>query len=258
MLLSLVVPVVSLPCADAAEASLEQLKLQIAARYAARHPTQWGESVTGVATRMDTDEMVIALTLDACGSSTGSGVDSRLIDFLLRRRIPATLFVNARWIDANAELFKSLAANPLFEIANHGTWHKPASVEGRSVYGITGTRDTDELVDEIELNARKIEKISGIRPKLYRSGTAYYDDLAVKVSRELKHEVAGFSILGDAGATFSAAQVEAALVRAAPGDIALLHMNHPESGTAAGIMAAIPKLQKRGFRFVKMSDYPLK
>ena len=31
-----------------------------------------------------------------------------------------------------------------------------------------------------------------------------------------------------------------------PGDIVILHMNHPESGTGAGIMAAVPELKRRG------------
>jgi peptidoglycan/xylan/chitin deacetylase (PgdA/CDA1 family) len=205
-----------------------------------------------------TDEKVIALTLDACGSASGKGVDARLMDFLAREQVPATLFINARWIDANPELFRRLAANPLFEIANHGLRHKPASVNGRSAYGISGTRDAGELVEEIELNARKIESISGTRPKLYRSGTAYYDEVAVEISRQLNHEVAGYSVLGDAGATFTADQVKAALLKSTSGDIILCHMNHPGSGTGAGIIAAVPELRKSGFRFVRMSDYPLK
>jgi peptidoglycan/xylan/chitin deacetylase (PgdA/CDA1 family) len=80
----------------------------------------------------------------------------------------------------------------------------------------------------------------------------------VQISQGLEHEVAGYSLLGDAGATWNAAQVKAALLKAVPGDIALLHMNHPEAGTGAGIIAAVPELKKRGFRFVRMSDYPLK
>lgn len=239
-------------------ASLESLKQQMTARFAGAAPATWGERVPGVRTRLDTDEKVVALTLDACGSAKGKGVDARLMEFLIREQIPATLFINGRWIDANPELFRELAANPLFEIANHGIQHRPASVTGRSVYGIAGTRNIAEVVDEIELNARKIEAISGVRSKLYRSGTAYYDEVAVQVSQALGHEVAGYSLLGDAGATFSAAQVKAALLKAAPGEIALLHMNHPEAGTGAGIMAAVPELRKRGFRFVRMSEYPLK
>ena len=189
------------------------------------------------------------MTLDACGSAKGKGVDTRLLEFLIREQVPATLFINGRWIDANPELFRKLAANPLFEIANHGIRHKPASITGRSIYGIAGTKDVGEVVEEIELNARKIEAISGVRPKLYRSGTAYYDEIAVQISQELGHEVAGYSLLGDAGATWSASQVKAALLKAVPGDIALLHMNHPEAGTGAGIMAAVPELKKRGLPF---------
>lgn len=238
--------------------AIDSVKQRISARYGNKTPTQWGENVDGVMTGLDTKDRVLALTLDACGSAKGRGIDLRLMDFLVREQIPATLFINARWIDANPELFKKLAANQLFEIANHGTWHKPASVNGRSIYGIPGTRDAAELVAEIEQNARKIEALTGRRPNLYRSGTAYYDEIAVKIANDLNHQVAGFSLLGDAGATFSAAQVTSALLKARPGDIALLHMNHPESGTAAGIIAAVPELKRCGFRFVRMSDYPLK
>ena len=238
--------------------TLENLKQQISVRYAGVTPAMWGEIVPGVLTHMDTADKVIALTLDACGSTTGKGVDAALMAFLVREQVPATLFINGRWIDANPDLFRQLAANPLFEIANHGIRHKPASTTGRSIYGIDGTKSISEVVEEIELNARKIEAISGVRPKLYRSGTAYYDEIAVQISRELGHEVAGYSLLGDAGATWSAAQVKTALLKALPGDIALLHMNHPEAGTGAGIMAAVPELKKRGFKFVRMSDVPLK
>jgi peptidoglycan/xylan/chitin deacetylase (PgdA/CDA1 family) len=248
----------SVSLADSTLTSIETIKRQIAERYGRLQPKQWGENVAGVKTRLDTKDKVLALTLDACGSAKGRGVDLRLMEFLASEQIPATLFINARWIDANPELFKKLAANPLFEIANHGTWHKPASVNGRSIYGISGTKDASELAAEIELNARKIEAITGNRPKLYRSGTAYYDELAVEIANTLHHQVAGFSLLGDAGATYSAAQVTAALLKAAPGDIALLHMNHPEAGTGAGIIAAVPELKRHGFHLVRMSDYPLK
>lgn len=237
---------------------LSTLADRISRTYNGKQPTEWGENVTGVRTRLATDQKVLALTLDACGSAKGKGIDQKLIDFLVQEQIPATLFINARWIDANPALFRQLAAEPIFEIANHGMWHKPASINGRSVYGIDGTRDIRELVEEIELNARKIEEITGKRPRLYRSGTAYYDELAVKISNDLGHEVAGFAVLGDAGATYTAAQVRSALLTSKPGDVIIAHMNHPEAGTGPGIIAAVPELRKRGFRFVKMSEFPLR
>ncbi len=239
------------------ETALHLLRERLTREYGGQIPLEWGETATGVRTRLKTRERVIALTLDACGSRTGKGFDSALIGFLERRRIPATLFINARWIDANPEIFSRLASNPLFEIANHGLLHRPASVSGRSVYGISGTGSVAELVDEIEGNARKISRLTGKRTRYYRSGTAYYDEVAVRISRALGHEVIGFSVLGDAGATYRRSQVRSALLGASPGDIVILHMNHPEGETAAGVMEALPELERRGFRFVRLSDYPL-
>ena len=135
------------PSADPGYAALKE---RLAATYGHVTPREWGERVTGVRTRLATAERVIALTFDACGSGKGMGLDTRLIAFLEKEQVPATLFINSRWIGPNRAAFDRLAANPLFEIANHGTQHRPASVSGRSVYGIDGTRSVADLVDEVE------------------------------------------------------------------------------------------------------------
>lgn len=236
----------------------ESFRKNIAKAFENQTPKQWGENVTGVKTHLNTNEKVIALTMDACGSPLGMAYDEKLVNFLKKEKIPATMFINARWINKNLSTFKELASNPLFEIANHGLEHKPASVNGKSIYGLSGTKNVEELVDEIELNARKIESITHKRPKYFRSGTAYYDEVAVSVANKLNHQVVGFSILGDAGATFSAKKVEEAFLKAKKGEIVIIHMNHPTSDTAQGTMNAIIKLKQKGFKFVKLSDYKLK
>jgi peptidoglycan/xylan/chitin deacetylase (PgdA/CDA1 family) len=233
------------------------LRKRVIDRFSNAAPGQWGEAVTGVKTRLKSSDRVIALTLDACGSAKGMGYDARLMEFLAREQVPATLFINGRWIGPNRAAFLALAANPLFEIANHGQLHRPASVNGRSAYGIAGTRSVAELVDEIDLNARALEELTGRRPRFYRSGTAYYDEVAVQAAEALGEQVAGFSVLGDAGATYSREQVRQALLSARGGDIVILHMNHPGSGTAGGVIDAVTELKKRGFRFVRLSDMEL-
>ena len=235
----------------------EIFRKNIAVEFENQTPKQWGENVKGVKTKLFTNEKVIALTMDACGSPLGMGYDEKLINFLEQENIPATLFINARWINKNLSTLKKLSLNPLFEIANHGLEHKPASVNGKSIYGLNGTNSVEGLVDEIELNARKIESITHKRPKYFRSGTAYYDEVAVSVANKLNHQVVGFSILGDAGATFSAKKVKEAFLKAKKGEIAIIHMNHPESQTAIGTIEAIKELKKEGFRFVRLSDYKL-
>src|SRR5690625_2929022 len=64
-----------------------------------RQPVEWGEHVSGVKTRIKTDKKKFALTFDACGGDHGNGYDEELIEFLKKEQIPATLFVNERWID---------------------------------------------------------------------------------------------------------------------------------------------------------------
>ena len=236
----------------------DTLKKSIVKQFEKQTPKEWGENVKGVKTQLISKQKTIAITLDACGSPHGMAYDSKLIAYLEKNEIPATLFINARWIDTNLETFKKLAANPLFEIGNHGMAHKPASVSGESAYGLKGTANVEELVDEIEQSARKIQSITNKRPVYFRSGTAYYDEVAVKIANKLNHQVIGFSILGDAGATFSKEKVENAFLKAKNGEIVIIHMNHPESQTAEGTIKAIKELKQKGFRFVRLSDYKLK
>ncbi|MFF7588795.1 polysaccharide deacetylase family protein [Kitasatospora purpeofusca] len=227
----------------------------VTARYADAVPAAWGLDVPGVLTALPRAAApAIALTFDACGGPGGSGYDAALVDTLRTHGVPATLFLNARWIDANPATFESLAADPLFEIANHGTAHRPLSVTGRSAYGIAGTRDPGEVHDEIAGNLAKLTALLGRPPAFFRSGTAHYDDVATRIAADLGQRVAGFGTNADGGATLPAAQVRRELLDAAPGAIVIAHMNHPNGGTAPGLAAALPTLLAAGRTFTRLSD----
>jgi peptidoglycan/xylan/chitin deacetylase (PgdA/CDA1 family) len=244
----------TLPIADVVREDCAHIKARLLRDFGGQVPSQWGEAVDGVLTRLAIDGNVMALTFDACGSPLGSGYDAELLRFLEQEQVAATLFINARWMLANPDAFRALGRTPLFEIANHGLLHKPCSVTGRSAYGIQGTTTVAELVDEIEINGRMITALTGRRPAFYRPGTAYCDEIGVQVAMSLGYTVVGFSVLGDAGATYTREQVRDALLAAPPGAIVILHMNHPEGQTRHGIMDAIPELKKRGVRFVTLSE----
>ncbi|MGK4579477.1 polysaccharide deacetylase family protein [Kitasatospora sp. HPMI-4] len=229
-------------------------RAEVVARYATATPTSWGFEAPGVVGRLPTTDRVVALTFDACGGPGGSGYDQALIGFLRGRAVPATLFLNSRWIDANLAAFRELAADPLFEIANHGTRHRPLSVSGRSAYGIPGTRNAGEVFDEVAGNRDKLTGLLGRPPRFFRPGTAYCDDVAARIVADLGERIAGFTVNGDAGATYSPAQVRKEVAAAPPGSIVICHMNHPGGGTAAGVAAAVPRLLDSGYRFVRLSD----
>lgn len=222
-----------------------------------RTPSEWGENVTGVKTRFQTDKKEIALTFDACGGEYGNGYDEKLISFLRKEQIPATLFINERWIMENEDTFLELANDPLFQIENHGSNHSPLSVNGGEAWGIPATESVKEVYEEIMNNHDTVKQLTEREMTLFRSGTAYYDEVAIELANALGYEVVNYTILGDAGATFSSEQVKRALLSAEPGDIALLHMNQPRSGTAEGIRKAIPLLKEQGFEFVLLEGKKL-
>ena len=238
-----------------AATAVRTTRADIVARYRGVVPTAFGLDVPGVVNRLPTQDRVIALTFDACGGARGSGHDAALIDVLRAARTPATLFLNQRWVLAHPDLTAELAGDPLFELANHGTAHLPLSVTGASAYGIAGTAGPGEVFDEISANRQTLTAATGTAPKFFRSGTAHYDDVAVRIAQEVGETVVNFDVNGDAGATFGPRQVAAALQSASAGSIVIGHMNQPGSGTADGVAAALPRLTADGFRFVRLSDY---
>ena len=238
-------------------ADVSQEATTLTRTFGPEKPRLWSETLPGVVRYLDYRpvEKKLALTLDACGSDH-DGYDRELIDYLVAENIPATLFVNARWIDKNPGTFKSLAGNPLFDIQNHGLHHLPASVNGRSAYGLPGTATIGALVEEVEAGRLKIARLTGVDTTYFRSGTAYYDEIAVKVIHRLGQKIAGFSVLGDAGTTYTAEQIEQTLALIQANDIVIAHMNHPERQTAEGLIPALGKLKGQGFSFVTLRDAP--
>ncbi len=231
----------------------EVLRDQAVLWFACERPRYWGMEPEGTLTRAKDKGKVIALTFDACDGRK-NGCDRALIAWLIENGIPATLFVNARWIDAHRALLLELTGNPLFEIGNHGVRHRPLSVTGKSAYGIAGTANVGEAFDEVEGNAEKIEALTGRRPLFFRSGTAHYDDVAARLVRAMGYRIAGFAVNGDDGATAPARTVRRNLLSVRGGEVVLCHMNRPGSGTFPGIKQAVPVLKERGFRFVTLSE----
>lgn len=241
---------------DKQKQELEDLAIEVNGQMYGES-SQFSEYVTGVKTRLNTEEKVIALTLDACGGENGSGYDEELISFLMENNIKADLFVNARWIDEQYEAFVELSANPLFTIQNHGTEHKPLSVTPRSAWGISSTSSQEEIVEEIMENQMKIFEITGEIPQYFRSGTAFYDDTAVQIAEDLGVQVVNFDVIGDGGATFTKQEVSQEMLKAQPGSIVILHMNQPQSETAEGVKDAVLALLEQGFSFVHLNEYDL-
>ncbi len=267
------------PSAQTPQPTVQELAQTLTTRYQKRTPREWRERGPGIVSVLppslhcgidqgqtsgqspdktpgqtpqrgvaitQTPPRGVAITLDACEGKT----DMRIIALLREHKISAAIFVTNSWLRRNASIAADLAADPLFTLEAHGTRHKPASVAGWSAFGIPGTGNVAALVDEVETNARAITALAGKRPRWFRSGTAFYDDVALLVIRDLGFSVAGFAVSADQGATLPFKTVAKRLISAKDGDIVLLHLNHPESGTYDGMKEALPKMIQAGVQFV--------
>ena len=229
---------------------IEQLK---------NHPSgRFGESVRGARKQLDTGQKVIAFTFDACGGRH-SGYNAKLIEYLRREKIPATLFVTGIWIDRNPEIFKDLAKDPLFEMENHGLLHRICSITGQSKFGIIPTRSLGDVIDEMELNSRKIAALTGRRPLFFRSATAYTDEASALVAQHLGMEVVSYDIVSGDYIPFASARYmkNSILRQARHGAIVIMHFNHPEWHELEALEKAVPALKARGFAFGRLEDFSL-
>lgn len=235
------------------------LQQQITKQFIGMKPGKLQERLPGVKTTIKSDHAVVALTFDACDGKGLSGYDKKLIDYLKQNNIPATLFLSGKWIDNNLVNLVELSSSKLFDIENHGLNHKPLSVQGKSKYKIKGTNNIAEVVSEIEENARKIFYYTKREPIFFRSGTATYDNVAVKIVERLGYEVVNFEIAaGDTRNNVSKKRIiKNVLSKVRPGAIILFHMNRPKGNTYEAIKEIVPKLRDRGYKFVKLRNYEL-
>lgn len=234
------------------------LKNRILEQFKNPKPGRFGEFVKGAKKDLDTKQKVLALTFDACGGKH-SGYNAKLIEYLRREKIQATLFVTGLWIEKNMATFKELAKDPLFEIENHGLLHRTCSINGATMYNVLPTRNMGDVIDEMELNARKIEAITGRRPIFFRSATAYTDEASVLVAQHLSMEVVSYDILsGDAMHSSARTMANNIIKGARHGAVVIMHFNHPEWHEMEALQIAVPVLRAKGYSFGKMEDFSVK
>lgn len=203
------------------------------------------------AAQQSSDPIQVALTLDACSGD----IDHRILDVLVQEKIPATLFVTARWLRRNQAAIEILKAHPeLFEIENHGAEHVPAITELKTMYGIPTAGTLAAIEAEVQGGADKIHAIFGHKPLWYRDATARYSTDAVRQIEVLGYKIAGYSLNGDRGASLPAATVAKRIAAAKDGDVIISHINQPKRVSGAGVAEGILALKKKGVNFRLLKD----
>ena len=193
----------------------------------------------------------VALTFDACMGKA----DERILSVLVSERIPATIFVTARWLKHNPQALQVMLANPdLFELENHGQNHIPAVDQPVSIYGIASAGSPEAVRLEVQGGADAM-LASGIpAPRWFRGSTAKYDLSSIAQIRAMGYRIAGYSVNGDGGSLLGAAITEKRISSAKDGDVVISHINQPTHAAGEGVAKAILDLKAMGTEFVRLQD----
>lgn len=209
------------------------------------------EGLLEPALHVEGSQHVVAITFDACSGA----LDYRVLDVLVREKIPATLFVTKRWLDAHPDGFAIFKAHPeLFEIENHGADHIPAVLGEKKVYGIIPAGTPEAITAEVQNGAKALALAGAKAPHWYRGATALYSPAAIELINTLGFQVAGFSLNADYGASASAIVARQRMSSAKNGDVVIAHINQPTRAAGAGIAEGLMDLKRLGTHFVRLDD----
>jgi peptidoglycan/xylan/chitin deacetylase (PgdA/CDA1 family) len=193
----------------------------------------------------------VALTFDACMGQA----DERILSTLVRERIPATIFVTARWLKRNPAAVAVFLQNPdLFELENHGQNHIPAVDTPTLIYGIASAGSPQAVRQEVEGGAAAMVAAGIPAPHWFRGSTAKYDLSAIGEIRAMGYRIAGYSVNGDGGSLLGAVITEKRIASARDGDVVISHVNQPTHAAGEGVAKALVDLKAKGTQFVRLQD----
>jgi peptidoglycan/xylan/chitin deacetylase (PgdA/CDA1 family) len=195
--------------------------------------------------RDNEDDRQVALTFDACSTFYHGAYSPAVIEALMHYGVPATLFIGGHWAETHPAELQYLAQQPQFELGNH-TYSHPHMVD------LTPARQREELLWTQYL----IYTLTGVMPRFYRPPYGELtDEMIYEAAKNGLYTVEFDLPAGDADKHVSLARLKEWIFRrATSGSIVIMHMNHPDSKTAAVLPSVIEGLRARGYRFAKVSD----
>lgn len=190
------------------------------------------------------DRQAVALTFDLCPTRAPVELDERIVDALVAAGAPATFFVSGRWAQAKPDAVRRLAAEPRFELGNHGFRHAHLLVSGDAT-----------VRDEVEVTDRVLAELTGRTPHWFRAPYGEVDARVVRIAGDAGLGTVQYDVIsGDPSPGITAATlVRTVLAQAKPGSIIVMHANHRVFHTAEAVPAIVDGLRARGFELVTVS-----
>lgn len=125
------------------------------------------------------DDKVLSISFDA---SWGADKTLSILDILDEHNVKTTFFLVGGWVDKYPDMVKEIAARG-HEIGNHSDTHPHMSQLSES-----------DIKDELRIMSDKVEKLTGVRPTLFRPPYGEYNNRVIEVARAEGYECVQWSI----------------------------------------------------------------
>ena len=187
---------------------------------------------------VETEEKKIAVTFDAAWSAEDT---DEIIEILKKHNAKATFFAVGDWVEKNPEAVKKLY-NAGHEIGNHSDTHPSFSQINR-----------EEIKSEILNCNKKIEKITGVEPKLVRAPSGDYDNKSIEVTASLDMKMIQWDVDSLDWKKLSVDEMYGRVLSKTQNGSILLFHNGVEN-TPEALDKILEKLEKDGYKFVTVSE----
>lgn len=188
------------------------------------------------------DEKIVAMSFDA---AWGNEDTEELIKIMDKYKVKTTFFVVGGWVDKYPESVKQLF-DAGHEIMNHSDTHPHMT-----------QISVEEMKKEVTSCDEKIEKITKVKPTLFRAPYGDYNNDVVGAMRETGHFTIQWDVDSLDWKNLSPAEIsQRVLTRVQPGSIILFH--NAALHTPKALPTIIEKLQADGYKIVPVSDLIMK
>ena len=206
-----------------------------------------------VALTFDTN-MTDAMLAELDRGKVQSFVNQAAIDELRRLKVPATIFLAGKWIERYPDQTRSLAADPLFELASHSYAHRAFKAP---CYGLGPAMPVADMAPDVERSEQLLRQFTDHPTAYFRFPGGCYDKAAVDAVAPtgvviVQYDVAG----GDAFGRSVNAIVAETLHQATNGSIVVLHLTGGNTAplTALALPRIVDGLRERGLQLVRLSE----
>lgn len=188
------------------------------------------------------EEKVIAISFDA---AWGNEDTHTLIEILDKYDVKTTFFVVGSWVDKYPESVKALS-DAGHEIMNHSNSHPHMTALSK-----------EQMIEEVEKCDEKIEKITGVKPTLFRAPYGDYNNDVVGAMRESGHYTIQWDVDSLDWKNLSPEEItERVISKVKPGSIVLFH--NAALHTPEALPTILETLQKDGYKIVPVSELIIK